>query len=77
MTWDEALSEVVRRTKHERYRWLCSDDNPDVESRDGYRAKVKRIAEGRSLELPDIDEHLKQAAALEDSPPVRPCAACP
>lgn len=37
MTWQDALEIVVARTRHERYRWLCSDDNPDVEQRDGHR----------------------------------------
>jgi hypothetical protein len=37
MTWDQAMEIVVRRTHHERYRWLTSDDNPDVMQRDGYR----------------------------------------
>jgi hypothetical protein len=40
MTLAEALDIVVERTHHERYRWLCSDDNPDAAQRDGYRRLV-------------------------------------
>jgi hypothetical protein len=40
MTWREALGAVVARTGHERYRWLCSDDNPDVVQRESYRRSM-------------------------------------
>lgn len=42
--WREALEIVVAMTRHERFRWLCSDENPDAASRRGYRARVVRIA---------------------------------
>ena len=45
MTLDEALDIVIARTKHERFRWLCSDDNPDAEQRAGYRRHVLALAE--------------------------------
>jgi hypothetical protein len=44
MTLDEALDIVA--TDHLRYRWLCSEDNPDVAQRDAYRALVIRRATG-------------------------------
>lgn len=37
MTWLDALEIVIARTRHERYRWLCSEANPDAEQRDAYR----------------------------------------
>lgn len=40
MTYLEALEVVVARTRHERYRWLCSDENPNTEQREGYRRIV-------------------------------------
>ena len=40
MTLDGALEIVVNLTHHERFRWLVSDDNPDDNSREGYRAFV-------------------------------------
>lgn len=40
MTWQDALESVIARTKHDRYRWLCSDANPDRESRDASRRLV-------------------------------------
>lgn len=40
------LETVVARTRHERFRWLTSDDNPDVEQREGYRRVVERLATG-------------------------------
>jgi hypothetical protein len=44
MTLAEAVEIIVRRTRHGRYRWLCSDKNPDIAQRDGYRALVLRMA---------------------------------
>lgn len=40
------LETAVARTGHERYRWLTSDDNPDVEAREGYRRSVRELAAG-------------------------------
>ena len=40
MTLPEALDILVAHTGHERYRWLCSDDNPDQAQRDAYRRLV-------------------------------------
>lgn len=47
MTLNDALDIVVSRTRHERYRWLCSEDNPDVAERDGYRDHVMKLATGQ------------------------------
>jgi hypothetical protein len=40
MTLDEAIDLEVARTGNPRFRFLCSDLNPDVESRDAYRAHM-------------------------------------
>jgi hypothetical protein len=45
MTPDD-LETVVARTGHERFRWLTSEANPDVESREGYRRYVREQAAG-------------------------------
>jgi hypothetical protein len=34
----------VSLTRHERFRWLCSEENTDAESREGYRAMVVGLA---------------------------------
>ena len=44
MTYIDALEIVVARTKHERYRWLCSDANTEEASREGYRFLMIRMA---------------------------------
>jgi hypothetical protein len=44
MDWIEAIEVVVSRTGVERYRWLCSDGNPDTVGRDRYRADMVRMA---------------------------------
>lgn len=46
MTWQEALEVVVARTGHDRYRSLCSEDNPCPHGRDAYRALVRAMAAG-------------------------------
>lgn len=52
MTDEQALEIVVSRTKHERFRHLCREDNPDLEQRDRYRDMVRRMAEGASIPPP-------------------------
>jgi hypothetical protein len=42
----DALDVVTGRTRHDRYRWLCSDENPGVLSRESYRELVLRLASG-------------------------------
>ena len=44
MTLPEALNIVIARTGHERFRFLCSEANPDRDTREGYRALVLRLA---------------------------------
>ncbi len=46
MDWSEALEIIVARTRHERFRWLCSDANPEADQRDGYRATMIEQATG-------------------------------
>jgi hypothetical protein len=46
MIWVEALEIVIERTRHERYRWLTSDENPDTWQRDAYRRIVIEMATG-------------------------------
>ena len=41
MTWRSALDVVVARTRHERFRLLCSADSPDHEA---YRQLMIRMA---------------------------------
>jgi hypothetical protein len=41
---DEDLEKAIARTKHVRYSWLVSDENPDAWSRGQYRAEVERLA---------------------------------
>lgn len=43
MTQDD-LETVIARTGHERFRWLTSDDNPNVAQREGYRRIVREMA---------------------------------
>ncbi len=63
MTLTEALDIVVSRTRHERYRWLCSDENPDEFSRERYRAIVMSMAATQTTDggLPSL---FTQAANL-------------
>lgn len=54
MILDEALHVVIARTKHERFRWLCSEDNPDSEQREAYRAQVMAMAVGEPPKYPPL-----------------------
>jgi hypothetical protein len=47
MTWADAVELEVSRGGNHRYRWLCSDDNPDAEQRAAYRAFLVRKATGQ------------------------------
>jgi hypothetical protein len=51
MNWRDAL-EVVAARGLGRYRLLCSDDNPDPDQREGYRAIVVRMAGEPAPESP-------------------------
>jgi hypothetical protein len=51
MEWQEAI-ELVPEGKIERFRWLCSEANPDPETRDAYRALMVRRATGEPEPTP-------------------------
>jgi hypothetical protein len=63
----EDLDLVVERTRHERYRWLVSEDNPDPGSREGSRAIVAELAAGFRGEpapsYPPVAEQIGNALA--------------
>lgn len=61
-TWAEALDDVVSRTGVERYRFLCSDDNPDAATREGYRRLVVDLA-GGGPQYPSLAEQAGSLAA--------------
>ena len=65
MGWRDALEIVVTRTGHHRFRQLCSDDNPDIEQRDGMRMLVVAEANNSSLAHASTkeDEHLRAYVA--------------
>jgi hypothetical protein len=54
MSYADALNFVIAATGIERYRWLCSEENPDIEQREGYRAYVIRQALGLPEPVPGI-----------------------
>jgi hypothetical protein len=53
MTWQQALDEIVSRTRHERYRELCADDWPGHEA---WRAEMLRLA-GEPPTLPPLPDN--------------------
>jgi hypothetical protein len=71
MNWEDALEIVVRQTKHERFRWLCSDENTDAKLRDGYRQHVIDRATNVL-----VDQSLVEAGDQSETPPVPPCGSC-
>jgi hypothetical protein len=46
MDWEEALEIVIARTRHEAFRRICADANPDIRRRDAMRSTVVRVAMG-------------------------------
>jgi hypothetical protein len=68
MTIEHALDLVVARTGHIRYRWLCSDENPNVEQREGYRRVVLAKASGQRIKPIAVD--------YGDPPPARKGGCC-
>jgi hypothetical protein len=54
MTLADALDIQIARTGHARYRWLCSEDNPDHAQRDAYRRLVIQQASGPWPPQPDL-----------------------
>lgn len=67
MTWTEALEIVVKRTGHERYRFLVSDANPDKWGRDAYRLEMVRMADEPEppavTAYPSVQDQVKSALA--------------
>ncbi len=72
MTHEQALGIVVAKTKVERYRWLCSDENrlSAPNDRETWRRWIIDEAEGLN-EFPDITAHLAEASAGQMQP--KPC----
>lgn len=66
MTWGEALEIEVARGGVERYRWLCSDENPDEATREGYRVLMIRLATEQPI--------LSTSLAQEFTAPAQPGA---
>ncbi len=48
----KAVEIMVERSKHHRFTWLCSDENPDIEVRDAYRRQVLALAAGETVTAP-------------------------
>ena len=61
-TWAEALDVIVARTGVERYRYLCSEENPDPMTREGYRRLVVDLAVG-GLQYPSLATQAGNALA--------------
>ena len=70
MTWQDAVELVVARTKHKRFRKLCSGDNPDTWARDRYREQVIAMATDTLVE-----QSIAEATG-DITPPVKPCGSC-
>jgi hypothetical protein len=73
MEWPEAIEVVISRTKHTRFRWLCSEENPDAQARLGYRRQMVEMATGTRLPpepevFPDITAHLVEAFQMQAQP---------
>lgn len=71
MDWTEALAIIA--PSHPRYRWLCSEDNPDAESRAAYRRLLIREAGGEAPE-PAPPEAPPVPPAVPLGPPAVPLA---
>lgn len=63
--WEGALETVVGRMGHDRYRWLCSDANPDDEARAAYRRLMVFLV---SEDETDIERAARLSA---ENPPAR------
>ena len=72
MTLTQALDIVIDRTGHERFRFLCSEANPDRDTREGYRALVLDMAEGRAPSPPARSELRTAAQPI----PFKPGSCC-
>jgi len=58
MTYNEALDIVIAKTKHERFRWLCSEENPEHNI---WRNKIIELAGGKP-DYPSKIQMLKNVA---------------
>jgi hypothetical protein len=77
MNWEEALEIVVSQTGHERYRWLCSDENQPwggANGRDAFRRLMMSKAgqpypplatQARSF-LASVRDFIKSGAKIAD-----------
>ena len=74
MTYQEAL-DATDEGRIERIRWLCSDENPDIETREGYRAMIIRRATGEP-EPPPPEAPDPETAALQAYLANHPCTPC-
>jgi Family of unknown function (DUF6171) len=61
MEWTEALTEIINRTGHERYRALCADDHPD---REAWRARMLEMATGEPAPPVDYPSRWQMARNL-------------
>ena len=52
MTLADAIDAVVGSTGHQRYRFLCSEANPNARQREAYRRHVLRLATGEEAARP-------------------------
>ena len=52
MTWTDALEVCLARGRPGRYRWLCSEANPNARQREAYRRHVLRLATGEEAARP-------------------------
>jgi hypothetical protein len=48
MTFEQALEFITPESRRAAYRWLCSDFNPDIAQREGYRRIVMQLADPAS-----------------------------
>jgi hypothetical protein len=60
--WQEALEHAIASSGHERYRWLCSDENVPWDGRNGRDAYRRRMVEKMQ---PDSIDRLDAAYAAE------------
>ncbi len=64
VNWEDAIEIVVAKTKHERFRELCSNDNPNIVQRDNYRKSVIAMATGENQpqsEYPSVGQQIANA----------------
>ena len=69
MSWENDLEIAIERTKHERFRWLCSYQNrlPKPNDRESYRQLMGIIARGE----------VQNPAPMQGVISVGDCLGCP